>query len=235
MIGKALSSDFLKIRGKGLWFLAVLGPVGLIAMQALNFGLRYDYLTTRYADNLWGVLVDNIFGFVPMSLLLGITIISSLLANIEHHMSSWKQLLALPVPRTAVFGAKFALCVVLLTLSCILLGIGTIALGLLLKFGADFPVWDIARLCFYPFAASFPMLALMLWLCMTFKNQALPLTLGVVMSIFSSVSLSEWLPINWPMLGFIGPHRELFVGAGLLCGFIVLALGSLHFSRKDVN
>lgn len=235
MMGRALSSDFLKIRGKGLWLLAIAGPVGLIAMQALNFGLRYDYLTTKYADDLWGTLLENVFGFVPISLILGITLISSLLANVEHQLSSWKQLLALPISRTAVFAAKFVLIVILLTLSCILLGMGTIVLGLLLKFGTNIPLLDIARLCFYPFMASFPILALLLWLSVACKNQSLPITTGVLMSIFSGVSISEWLPINWPMLGYEGPHQGWFVGAGLLCGFVILLLGSLHFSRKDVS
>jgi hypothetical protein len=53
MTRRALSADWLKIRGKGLWFLIFLGPVGLIAMQGLNFGLRYDYLREQYRADLW--------------------------------------------------------------------------------------------------------------------------------------------------------------------------------------
>lgn len=235
MIGKVLSSDFLKIRRKGIWFLAILGPVGLIAMQALNFGLRYDYLTQRYADDLWGVLLDNIFGFVPMAIYLGITLVCSLLANIEHSLSSWKQLLALPVSRFTVFGSKFLLSVIILTFSCVLLMIGTIVLGLLLGFGTGIPIADIVRLSFYPYLAAFPVLGMQLWLCLTYRNQAFPITLGVVLAVFSTVQISEWVPINWPMLGYTSPHQELFIGAGLLLGFFILIISSFHFVRKDVD
>lgn len=237
MMGKALSSDFLKIRGKGLWFLVFLGPVGLVAMQALNFGLRYDYLTERYAGRLWEVLLENILMFVPIALYLGITLVSSLLANVEHHTNAWKQLLALPIARSAVFGAKFALCFLLLSVSCAVLAAGTAALGLSLGFGTDIPYGDILRLSFMPFLAALPALALFLWLCMTMKNQALPITLGVVLAISSvfSYSLSEWVPVNWPLFGYHGPRPWAFAGAGAALGAVILLAGLLHFGRKDVN
>jgi len=238
MIGKALRADWLKIRGKGLWLLAFIAPTGLIAMQALNYGLRYDYLMNLYADDPWGELLKNIVLFVPISLFLGETLISSLLANIEHHMSSWKQLLALPVSRSAVFGAKFIIAVILLSFSCLLLSIGAVALGAALKFPLDsIPYGDILRIGFLPFAASMPMLSVSLWLCLSYKNQSLPVTFGVIIAIVSmfSMSMSEYLPINWPLFSYYGPQQELFVGAGLISGLLILLLGAQHFARKDVN
>ena len=238
MMLKALSSDFLKIRGKGLWFLIFVGPIGLIAMQALNFGLRYDYLTQKYAGRLWEVLLENIQMFVPISLFLGITLVSSLLANVEHSTNAWKQLLALPISRGAVFRSKFALSMILLLVSCTVLAAGVVILGLSLRFDIEeMPVTDNLRLSFLPFFAARPSLALFLWLCMTVKNQAVPITLGVMIAISSvfSIQLSEWFPVNWPMFGYLGPHRELFVGAGLVTAAIVWSVGSVHFNKKDVN
>lgn len=242
MMFKALSSDFLKIRGKGIWFLIFLGPLGIIAMQALNYGLRYDYLTQRYAGKLWETLLADIQMFVPISLFLGVTLVSSLLAHIEHQTNAWKQLLALPISRTAVFFSKFAISFLLLTLSCMVLAIGVAALGLSLRFGMEtMPIWSILRLSFLPFAASLPALALFLWLCMLLKNQAVPITLGVLAaigSVFTSLisgTLSKMLPLNWPMFGYIGPRQELFVAAGFAAGCVICLMGTLHFIKKDVN
>ncbi|QAY67251.1 ABC transporter permease [Paenibacillus protaetiae] len=237
MIGKALSSDLLKIRGKGLWLLAAGAPLGLVALMALNFGLRYDYFVNDYGHNLWGVLLEYTSYFVPVSLFLGCTLVSSLLANVEHGTSSWKQLLALPISRLAVFSSKFAVSVLLLTSSCALLAAGTAVLGFALGSGGEMPVGGLLRLSFCPFLASWPMLALMLWLCLSFKNQALPITFGVVASVGSlfTMSLSEWLPLNWPAAAYRGDHAVLFVGAGIVFGMIILALGLLHFNRKDVE
>lgn len=235
MLAKAFRSDLLKLKGKGLWLLICLGPAGLIAMQALNFGLRYDYLTGIFAGKLWIGLLDNLSMFVPIALVMGIAILCSLLANIEHHTSSWKQLLALPIPRSAVFGAKFAIAALMLGASCVLLALGTIVLGLALRFGIDMPIGEILALCFLPYFASWPFLALFLWFCMTFRNQAVPMTLGIVMAILTLFGLSEWLPVSWPMLAFTGPHRALFLGAGVLVGAVILLMGTIHFSRKDVH
>lgn len=241
MIGRAIRADLLKIKGKGLWFLVFLAPIGLIAMQALNYGLRYDYLMKQYADDVWRYLLENIAMFVPIALLMGITILSSMFANIEHQTSAWKQLLALPISRYSVFGAKFVIIVLLLTVSCILLALGTVALGLLLGFEADIPLLAVAKLSFYPFIASWPLLSFVLWMCMTYRNQSLPITIGVVIAVLSIFPISEWLPISWPLAAFKASQTsqalqgEVFVGAGLLCGFIVLLLGSIHFNRKDVN
>lgn len=60
MMFRALSADWLKIRGRSIWFLAALGPIGLAAMQGLNFGLRYDYLMKSYAADPWGGLLENV-------------------------------------------------------------------------------------------------------------------------------------------------------------------------------
>lgn len=237
MMLRSLSADFLKIRGKGIWFLIFLAPIGLVAMQALNFGLRLDYLKKQYADDLWGGLIDNVVIFVPIALYLGVTLVSSLVANVEHQMSSWKQLLALPISRTAVFSGKFTLCFLLLTASCILLPIFTIALGLALGFGTDIPLSDILRMGFFPYLGALPLLALQLWLSLTFRNQALPVTFGVAAAIISpfTLQLPEWFPLNWPVFSYSGPHASWFVGAGIICGAVIMVMGMIHFNRKDVE
>lgn len=238
MMLRSLSADFLKIRGKGIWFLIILAPVGLVAMQALNFGLRLDYLKGQYAGNLWGGLIDNIVLFVPIALYLGVTLVSSLVANVEYQMSSWKQLLALPISRTAVFCAKFTLCFLLLTVSCLLLPVFTVLLGLVFGFGtADIPLNDVLRMGFFPYLAALPMMALQLWLSLSFRNQALPVTLGVTAAIISpfTLQLTEWFPLNWPFFGYIGPHAAWFIGAGVICGAVIMMLGLIHFNRKDVE
>jgi len=238
MILRALSADWLKIRGKGLWFLVFLGPLGLVAMQALNFGLRYDYMKQQYSPNLWGALLDNISFFVPLALYLGSTLVCSLIANIEHQTSSWKQLLALPISRFSVFMAKLILILLFLTLSCVLLSAGITVLGLLLGFGTEtIPYWDIARIGFLSYGAVLPVLSLQLWLSLTFSNQAVPVSIGVIISLGSlfSIYLSEWVPLVWPYLAWSSPQHVLYAGTGILLGMLLLLPGALHFARKDVN
>lgn len=236
MMGRVLSTDFMKIRGKGIWFLVFLGPLGLVAMQALNFGLRYDYLMKEYNEDVWGGLIDNFLMFVPLTLLLGITLVCSLIANVEHQMSSWKQLLALPVSRTAVFSAKFCLSMIVLLVSCMLLALGIIGLGLTLKFGTEIPYLHILQVCVLPFIGVLPILVLQLWLSLTYSNQAISVPIGITLAIGSLFAgkYAEWVPIKWPYTALEGPHQIEVIGASLSIGFVILILGMVHFSRKDV-
>ncbi|ETT33573.1 ABC transporter permease [Paenibacillus sp. FSL R5-0623] len=237
MTGRALSSDWLKIRGKGIWFLVFLAPLGLTAMQALNFGLRLDYLKEQYADNLWGGLLGNVVVFVPLSLMLGATILSSMIANVEHEQGSWKQLLAMPIPRPAVYLAKFLLACVLLVISCLLLTAGIVGLGLILGFHASEIPWTHAiKLGLLPLAGALPVLSLELWLTMVNKNQALPVTLGIVLAITGmfSLSISPIFPLAWAQMAWNGPNPYLYAGMGAGLGLLILLLGMMHFSRKDV-
>ncbi|AWP29806.1 ABC transporter permease [Paenibacillus sp. Cedars] len=238
MMFRALSADWLKIRGKGIWFLAALGPIGLAAMQGLNFGLRYDYLMKTYAADPWGGLLENVTFFVPIALFLGITLICSLMANVEHQLSSWKQLLALPISRTAVFSAKFVQAFLILCVSCILLTVCVTVLGTLLGMGADrMPYMDLIRIGFLPMFAALPVLAFQLWLSLTLKNQGISSAIGITASVVSMFAMEfpDWVPLKWPLLAYIGPEKATFIGAGLLLGAVIAAAGLIHFNRKDVD
>ncbi len=237
MLLRSLRADFLKIRRKGIWFLVFLAPIGLVAMQGLNFGLRFDYLSKRYEDDLWGGLIYNIEQFIPMALFLGCTLISSLVANVEHQMSSWKQLLALPVSRSAVFLAKFTLCVLVLAVSCLLLPILTAGLGLLLGFEPALPVQELLSMGFIPYLAAWPLLALQLWLSLTFRNQALPVSIGVAAAILSpfTLDLSVWLPLNWATLAMMDTSPVAYLLGGVSLSLFLLMISLLHFNRKDVD
>ncbi|MDX8361591.1 ABC transporter permease [Cytobacillus sp. IB215316] len=237
MIAKVLSSDLLKVRKKMIWFLIFLGPFGVIALQAVNFGVRYDYLTNYYAADLWGGLLENIQQLATPTLVLGIAIITSMIANIEHQVNSWKQLLALPVSRITVFSSKLYLSAMLLFLSCLLLGIGSIILGFIFKFGVSIPYIQLLKVSFYPFFAALPILTLQIWLSIVFKNQAIPLTIGILGGVLSmySIMLPDWIFWKWPMLINDWSKVEYTVLAGILVGMIIFMLSLIDFGRRDVN
>lgn len=124
MMRGVMASEWLKIRRKGIWLLIALGPLGVVGLQALNFFLRYDYLTKRYADDLWGAVIGNVHQLSVPTLLMGIAIVASMIAGIEHQTNAWKQTLALPVSKWCVFACKFTLLCTLLVCACTLLAAG---------------------------------------------------------------------------------------------------------------
>lgn len=80
------------------------------------------------------------------------------------------------------------------------------------------------------------MLVLLLWLTVTFHNQALPVTLGITLgigSLFAS-QLSEWFPLAWPQFAWVAPQAWMFASVGCGTGMLLSLLTAAHFSRKDV-
>lgn len=235
---RVLSAEFLKIRKKMIWFLILLGPIGVIGLQAVNFGLRYDYLTKVYAKDLWGGLIENVAMLAVPTLFVGLAIISSMTAGIEHQTNAWKQTLALPITRMQVFMGKFLLNALLLLCSATLLVPGTIILGVLLGFPMDqFPLAFMLKWAYLPYLAVLPFLALQVWLSVVMHNQAFPLTVGIAGTVVSmfSVRFGDWVPYKWVYLTNEADNPYYSAAAGIFLCIIMLLAGALHFIRKDVK
>jgi lantibiotic transport system permease protein len=234
---RILSVELLKIRRKMIWFLILLGPAGVIALQAVNFGLRYDYLVKIYADDLWGGLIDNVATLMVPTLFIGLAIIASMTAGIEHQTKAWKQTLALPVTKTQVFFGKFMLNSLLMFCSATLIVAGTAALGITLGFGIDMPIQDLAQMSYYSYLAVMPFIALQVWLSIAMNNQALPLTIGIMSVMLSMFAFrfDDWVPWKWASLQNASHIPLLCALWGAAFGFVVLAAGLLDFIRRDVK
>ncbi|MCL6457019.1 MAG: ABC transporter permease [Gorillibacterium sp.] len=237
MMGRVLAADFLKLRRTMVWFLVFLGPIGVIALEAVNFGLRYDYLTKNYADDLWGGLLENIQGMTALAILLGGALLASMVAGLEHRTNAWKQLLALPVTRLSVFVSKFTLCTLLLLFSSTLLTLGSYALGGILGFGWKAPWLAMIQTSFYPMLAGLAIVALQLWLSIMMKNQAIPMTAGILGTIVGlySFKLPDWILWKWPLLINEAGSPEWSVFASVATALLLVLLGVIHFTRKDVD
>lgn len=238
MMLRLLSVECMKIKRKLVWLLVVLGPLGVVLLQAVNFALRYDYLTKQYADDLWGGLISNVSMLMLPTMFIGLAILASMTAGIEHQMNAWKQTLALPVGRAQIFAAKFALSALLLLCSSTLLIPFTLLLGAALGFDIrGIPFAELAKTVYYPYLAIMPFVSLQVWLSVMMHNQALPLTIGIlsmIAGIFAS-QFQDWMPWKWPYLINKWDMPLYSAGAGLALGIIVLLIGTAQFARKDVK
>ncbi|MGE7021312.1 ABC transporter permease [Solibacillus cecembensis] len=236
MMGKLLSSDFLKIKRKGLWFLTALGPIGVVALQTVNYGIRKDYLLQQSDDD-WGYYLGNVHAFTPLALILGIAILTSFMASIESETNAWKQLIALPVSKMKVYLSKFTVLALLLFVSSSLLLVLSLAYGVYLDLGAAIPYTEIVKSSYYPFLASLPVLALQLWIATVSQNQAIPITTGVfgVIFAFSAYNLPDWMIWKWPSLMNEWNEPIINVALGLGVGVLLYIVGMIDFTRRDVK
>lgn len=237
MMGKLLTSDFLKIKRKGLWFLTALGPFGVVALQTVNYyGERKDFLLRQSEDD-WGYYLLNVHSFTPLALILGIAILTSFMASIENETNAWKQLIALPVSKLTVYLSKFTVLAILLFVSSSLLMVLTLAHGLFLDLGENTPYMEIVKFSYYPFLASLPVLALQLWIASVSQNQAIPITVGVfgVIFAFLAYNLPDWMIWKWPSLmnEWDEPIINVMLGVGI--GILLYIIGMIDFTRRDVK
>ena len=236
MIGKLLTSDFLKIKRKGLWFLTALGPIGVVALQMVNYGVRKDYLLEQSEDD-WGYYLLNVHSFTPLAIVLGIAILTLFMASIENETNAWKQLIALPVSKLTVYLSKFTVLAILLFLSSTLLMLVTMAYGVFLDLGDSIPIGGIAKFSYYPYFAALPILALQLWIASVCHNQGIPITVDIFGVIFAYLSyfLPDWMIWKWPSLMNQWDEPIINVMLGIGIGIVLYIIGTIDFVRRDVK
>lgn len=236
MIGNLILADFLKIKRKGLWFLAFLGPFGVIALQMVNYGVRKDYLLNQSDDD-WGYFLEYVHSFTPLALVLGIAILTSFMASIENETNAWKQLISLPVSKMSVYLSKFTVLASLLFVSSLLLGVFSLGYGILLNLGDQIPYLELLKYSFYPYLAALPVLALQLWIASVSQNQGIPITTGVLGVIFaySAFILPDWMIWKWPSLMNEWDEPLINVMLGIGVGTLLYIVGMLDFTRRDVK
>ncbi|GEN86215.1 ABC transporter permease [Oceanobacillus sojae] len=236
MILSLVKADFLKIKRKGMWLLCLIGPFGVVALQMVNYGVRKDYLFDQMDDR-WLYYILNINSFTPLAIVLGIVILTSFMASIEDETNAWKQLVALPVSKREVYLSKFTVVSCVLFLSSVLLFLFMSGYGLTLGLGADIPYLRLMEYSFLPFFAAFPVLGLQLWVATVSKNQAIPVTLGVVGVIlaYSAPLLPDWVIWKWPALSNDWDHSYINALLGIGFGLVLYLLGMIDFKRRDVK
>jgi len=236
MMKSLLSADFLKIKRKGFWLLTFLGPFGVVALQVVNYGYRKDYLLQQ-SDNDWEYYLLNVSSFIPLSLVLGIAILTSFVASVENETNAWKQLISLPVSKMRVYLSKFTVLACLLWVSSCLLMLFTLVYGIFLGLGEEIPYLDLVKFSFYPYFAALPILALQLWIATFSQNQGIPITTGILGVIFtySAFTLPDWMIWKWPSLinDWNEPIINVLLGIGV--GAILYIAGMLDFTRRDVK
>lgn len=236
----ALRSDWIKMRRTWIKFLVFLGPFGVVSLEGVRYAVLYSRIVKpgQNADN-WTTLISNINELLLPSLILGLALLASLFSGLEHQGHTWKQLLALPVPRVRLYLSKFIWLAGLLAFSALLCGIGIILLGLILGFGLHAPWLLILKEACSPYFAAYGLIALQLLLSVLIENQSFAVTigvLGVVASLAANV-LPKWLPWVYPPLAapVQASHHLIYIIYGLVVCLVFLRLGSRLFMKKEVS
>jgi thiol-disulfide isomerase/thioredoxin len=249
---KAFRAEWLKLRHSGMIWLLIGATIFIPAINTIADLLR-DEANNVGSRNIWNQVLQNnlsIFTgfFFPMFLVLMVT----RLVYLEYRSDTWKLLETQPVPRFAIYFAKWE--VALLISLCSLLGVALFALangGVLLLFRKDYglhthaPTWSTLLLVIGRYwVGALGIISIQYFLALLMRSFAWPLGVGLIMiiagSIFAGFGVLNWFPYaaslyttrsyEGSMTGKWLLHHEVM---GLLWGLLFLWLGYQFFVRKS--
>lgn len=245
MMSKVIASEMVKYKRTWLWLLPLIIPFIIIIANALNIFLRFDTIVQQVEQDsmtMWDPIWIFSFFLILLAIPLEVTLITSIIANVEHQGNSWKSIFSMPVSRFHIYVNKFALSTVLTIISGLILTVGIVCLGMLLG-NESFPWTYILGFSLLPFLAAVPLIALQLWLALIFQNQAIPITigsLGILLAILGGqLPLGRWLPWSFYVQVLPSPNQEMaslpwdIVGTSFIIGFMILLVGFIHFRKKE--
>jgi lantibiotic transport system permease protein len=242
---RALEAEVLKLKRTPSLLIAVAAPAVVCLVYAMM-------MLTQGRDAVrpdpWRSLIGNTGSlWVLLMLPLVVVTVTALWASFEHGDALWKHLFALPVPRPAVYVAKWLLSLAVVTASTLFLAVCEAIMGMVM--GLFLPQLHLTWPPPFAYmlghaaalsAASVFMVTIHMWVGLRFKGLYVALGLGVaclIGSLFASFSdtLNRILPWTLPLrvhavVGANVPATLLYSLAG---GLVVGAAALLDLVRQD--
>jgi len=239
-----LSTEWLKLRKTKIMPFVLLGPI-LVFLIAYNVNVSApEWIGMKY---IYAFINANIaYGGLVLPLMSGI--LATLICRYEHQAGGWKQLFALPTTRGKVYIAKFTVVSIIVLVMQLLVLLAMLAVGLIKQYGEPIPLDLLLRVSLGGWAATLPLIALILWLSTLFHSLAAPFAVNVIFTIPNMLVLNSkyapFYPWSQPFLMmnvyggeenglFYAPLDQLSLVLG--ASFLLFAtIGFVYMQRKEV-
>ncbi|MBT2556301.1 ABC transporter permease [Hymenobacter sp. ISL-91] len=212
-LGRTLVADALKMRRTAALWLALGGGALPVLLNLLIFYFK-GHLLVKPGQNPWPQYVGMSWQTASVLLLpLFVVLLSGLVVNLENR-GGWRQLLAQPVGRGAVFGSKLLLLLVLNAVAqalyvLLLLGAGVLLGWLKPAIGFQqhsISLLPVLRMLGHTYVATLGILGVQYALALAFRGFVGPLAAGIA-SIVSALTLLRWEYID--LVPYAAPTRVL--------------------------
>ena len=236
----SLLTECAKLR-RSLVLLLCLSAPAMVALIGL-LALTRDDRTGTWA--LFSVSSSAVWAYfmLPMT----VTALTVLAAQLEHGAKSWNHLLALPLPRYRLYGAKAAVVVLLaaamtagLWLALPLAGSAAEALKSGTQLTGSYGWADSATLLGRMFASAWLLIAIQLWAALRFRSFVPPLILGIAGTFVGVAATGSehgiWFPWLIPTNALASdPARADFaLSVGFFGGIAAFALMLWDLNRRE--
>ncbi|MUG87221.1 hypothetical protein GNP92_12830 [Paenibacillus timonensis] len=239
-----LAAERLKMARSRVWLVLLASP----ALSAL-IGVLVD-LPDGLDASAWPLLISGmsmLHGLLFLPIMSGL--FPSFLCRYEHTGGGWKQLLVLPVSRSAVYMAKFTVVLGLLAISQVLFLAALLIVAQVQGISGPVPWGMIATSLLGGLIACLPLVALQMGVSLVWTSFAAPLAVNVSLTIpnlliINSAKIGPYYPWAQPLLAMMPrgqadygafnlPYESLFIT--VLGSFLLfLVAGLLYFRRKAV-
>lgn len=245
----ALSAESLKLRRTLALRMTLVTPAVVVVLCVLQLGLAEANVSQGDPERAWRAFAGASFAlwaFLMMPLF--VTLEAALLAGIEHGDRQWKHLLALPVPRSAHYLAKWT------ALAALLFGTALIFTGLIAIGGwalmhirpevglGGWPPWLwLLRRCTGMVVAALFMAAIQLWVSIRWSSFTIAVAAGMSATVagflIGQSRWGHWYPWTMPVQLAIrdGQHAAFAITASALGTAVVLAFSLWEFSRRELE
>ncbi|SFI69846.1 MULTISPECIES: ABC transporter permease [unclassified Bacillus (in: firmicutes)] len=248
-IKKLVRTDVIKQKRGLLWLIIFIIPLGTTVAMFLDMYLRYeDFLyhsIKKQGVTSWEMLLIENHALLQWGKFLPIfvAVIGVVVYQIEFKQSSWTTLLSLPVTKSSVFISKFITIMIFSALLICLNTIGLIVVGIIIGFPEAVDIGLYSKYVINQCIAILGVAALHNWLSSYLRNMVIPVAIGFIGMILSSIIFSQipakakFFPYLYPYLiagqKEINPSIALY--SGLASGVIILLLGIIEFQRRDIS
>ncbi|WP_164491817.1 ABC transporter permease [Staphylospora marina] len=227
MFSRVLIAEWMKARRGLILGLALVGPLISAGMASGGPDVHpewspwlasYFFAVSSYAS-LWLPLISGV--------------IAAVLCRTEHAGGGWKQLLALPVSRSHVYGAKYLLLILAVALMQLLFGAAVLLSGWIAGHPGPIP-WDTyLKTTAAGWVAMLPLTALQLWAAWRWRNFGAAIAVNAVFTVPSilvanSATLGPWYPWSQPFLAMI-PSGQTWFSVSPATFYVVILAGFVLF------
>jgi hypothetical protein len=245
----ALRAEFLKLKRTLAFAMIFLAPLVILLLQLAMYFEHAEYYLNQGETNPWKNFNQTMLVYWAFIMLpLFITLETALVGNLEHSRHNWKLLYVQPVPRWAIYAAKWVVNVALTALGTLVLlgcmGVGGSIVHLVYPeyaFNLSFPWLWTFKLAAMVFAATLLIISVHVWISLRWASFVVACAAGVVATVVAVFAFGSDYAIYYPWTipgmiatGVGGTDLTLCLTVGLVGGLCMALFGMWNVSRQEV-